>query len=179
VLRLPAVHGPGDPLHRLSGLLKRMDDGRPAILLEERQARWRWSRGYVEDVAHAIALAVMDERAAGRVYNVGWSDAPAEAEWVRRVGAAAGWRGEVVALPREKLPAHLVPETEAYDLVTDTGRIRRELGYAEVVPVDEALRRTVEWERAHPPVEVDPAKFDYAAEDRALASSWLGGGRAG
>jgi hypothetical protein len=31
------------------------------------------------------------------------------------------------------------------------------------------LRRTVEWERAHPPDKVDPASFDYAAEDAALA----------
>jgi hypothetical protein len=30
-------------------------------------------------------------------------------------------------------------------------------------------RRTVEWERAHPPENVDPASFDYAAEDAALA----------
>jgi hypothetical protein len=35
--------------------------------------------------------------------------------------------------------------------------------------LDEALRGTIAWERAHPPTEVDPARFDYAAEDRALA----------
>jgi nucleoside-diphosphate-sugar epimerase len=172
VVRLPAVHGPGDPGHRLFDLLKRMDDGRPAILLDERAARWRWSRGYVEDVAHAITLAVADERAAGRIYNVAWEEALPMTEWVRRVGEAAGWRGEVVALPTEQLPAHLVPETDpSYDWVVDTARIRRELGYAEVVPFEEALRRTVEWERANPPAEVDPAKFDYGAEDRALAGS--------
>jgi hypothetical protein len=37
--------------------IKRMDDGRPAILLDEAYARWRWARGYVENIAHAIALA--------------------------------------------------------------------------------------------------------------------------
>jgi nucleoside-diphosphate-sugar epimerase len=169
VLRLPAVHGPGDPQHRLFGLMKRIDDGRRAILLDERQARWRWSRGYVEDVGHAIALAVADERASGRVYNVGWEPALSESEWVGRVGEAAGWRGEVVALPADRLPPHLVPTTNpSYDLVVDTSRIRRELGYQEVVPFEEALRRTVAWERANPPPEVDPARFDYAAEDRAL-----------
>jgi nucleoside-diphosphate-sugar epimerase len=171
VVRLPAVHGPGDPQHRLFPLLKRMDDGRPAILLSERHAGWRWTRGYVEDVAHAIALAVADDRAAGRVYNVAWEPALPEAEWVRKVGEAAGWRGEVVALPGARLPPHLAPETEPHDLVTDTGRIRRELGYAEVVPFDQALARTVDWERAHPPAEVAPARFDYAAEDRALVEA--------
>ena len=65
VLRLPMVHGPGDSYSRLSPYLKRMDDGRPAIVLDEVMARWKCPRGYVEDVAAAIALAVVDERAAG------------------------------------------------------------------------------------------------------------------
>jgi nucleoside-diphosphate-sugar epimerase len=170
VVRLPAVHGPGDQQHRLFGLLKRMDDGRPAILLDERHAGWRWTRGYVEDVAEAIALAVADERAAGRIYNVAWERTLTEAEWIRRVGETAGWRGEIVAVPSDRLPAHLRPHTDPHDLFVDTGRIRGELGYREVVGLDEALRRTVAWERTHPPAEVDPAAFDYAAEDAALAA---------
>ena len=63
VLRLPMVYGPGDYQHRLFPYLKRMDDGRPAILLEEGLPQWRWTRGYVENVAAAVALAVTDERA--------------------------------------------------------------------------------------------------------------------
>src|SRR5207249_1224013 len=71
VLRLPMVYGPRDDQHRLFPYLKRMDDKRPAILLDEDVAQWRWTRGYVENVAAAIALAVVDERAIGRIYNVG------------------------------------------------------------------------------------------------------------
>jgi len=63
ILRLPAVYGPGDNRHGISAHLKRMDDQRPAILLDENQARWRWSHGYVENVAAAITLAVTDDRA--------------------------------------------------------------------------------------------------------------------
>src|SRR5262249_12941151 len=70
VLRLPMVSGPGDAQHRLAPYLKRMLDGRPTILLNEGMARWRCLRGYVEDVAAAIALAVTNPEAAGRVYNV-------------------------------------------------------------------------------------------------------------
>src|SRR5256885_1916637 len=47
VLRLPMIYGPGDRLHRFFPLIKRMDDGRPAILLAERVAAWRGPRGYV------------------------------------------------------------------------------------------------------------------------------------
>ena len=57
VVRLPMVYGPGDPLHRFHGVLKRIQDGRPAIILSEDLAAWRGPRGYVENVAHAIAVA--------------------------------------------------------------------------------------------------------------------------
>ena len=147
-----------------------MDDGRPAVLLGRGIASWRWTHGYVEDVASAIALAVTDERAAGRVYNVGEEDPPSWAGWVRGIGRAAGWNGEVVAVPDDLLPGHLDWGLDTRQhWVADTSRIRRELGYTETLPRDEALRRTVEWERAHPPDKVDPASFDYAAEDAALA----------
>jgi nucleoside-diphosphate-sugar epimerase len=96
ILRLPAVYGPHDHQHRLWPYLKRMEDRRPAILLDEQIARWRWTRGYVDNVAIAIALAVTDERAIGRVYNVGEEQALTEADWVRAIGRAAGWDGEVV-----------------------------------------------------------------------------------
>ncbi len=171
VLRLPAVYGPGDYQHRLFDYVKRMDDGRPAILLGEGMAKWRWTHGYVEDVASAIALAVTDERAAGRVYNVGEAEPLPWAEWVREIGRAAGWDGEVVAVPEDRLPQHLDwgLNTEQHWFV-DTTRIRYQLGYVEEIPREEALRRTVAWERAHPPENVDPASFDYAAEDAALVT---------
>ena len=170
VLRLPMVHGPGDPQHRLFRYLKPMDDDRPAILLGEKLARWRAPRGYVENIAAAVALAVADERAAGRVYNVAEPDAMTELEWVRAVGHAAGWRGEVVLVPEDCLPAHLRFEGDLdQQWIVDDSRIRRELGYAENVPIEEWLQRAVAWERANPPERVDAAEFDYAAEDVALA----------
>ncbi len=174
VLRLPAVYGPHDYQHRLYHYLRRMDDGRPAILLDEGMARWRWTRGYVEDVAAAIALAVTDEQAVGRTYNVGEPEALPEAQWVRAISHAAGWTGEVMVVPRDHLPLSLRWWGNAdtrQDWAVDTGRIRAELGYAEFVPRDEALRRTVTWERANPPKDFPRDKLDYAGEDAVLAGA--------
>ena len=169
VLRLPAVYGPRDRQHRIFADLKRMVDGRPAILLDRALAGWRWSRGYVENVAEAIALAVTDDRARGQVYNVADADTQTQAEWVAAIGRAASWPGRVVTLPRDRVPAHLHLEIEtAQHLVMDTSRIRRDLGYVEPVGLEEALRATVAWQRANPPAQFDPASFDYAAEDAAL-----------
>jgi nucleoside-diphosphate-sugar epimerase len=170
VLRLPMVYGPGDSQHRLFGYLKRMDYGRPTILLGEGLSRWRWTRGYVENVAAAVALAVSDERAAGRVYNVGETEALTELEWVRHVGEASGWQGEVLAVPEDRLPGHLrMGLNTDQHLVTDTRRIREELGFEEPVSRKEALKRTVAWERENLPEEIDPKLFDYEAEDAVLA----------
>jgi len=154
ILRLPATHGPGDLQHRLFHYLRQMDDGRPTILLEENFARWRWARGYVENVAFAIALAVQDERACGRIYNVADPIAYTEADWVRRIGEVAGWHGEVVAVSSELLPDSARTGNDLdfrQNYTVDSSRIRRELGYAEIVPEDKALQRTIAWERLNPP----------------------------
>ncbi len=168
VLRLPATHGPGDYQHRLFPYLKRMDDGRPAILLQEDVAGWRWMRGYVENVATAIALAVQDQRATGRIYNVAEPIAHSEAEWVRRIGEIVGWEGEVITVPIESLPESLREDYDfGQDYAVDSRRIRRELDYAEIVSEDDGLRRTIEWERLNPRAS-KPNEFDYAAEDESL-----------
>jgi nucleoside-diphosphate-sugar epimerase len=178
VLRLPAVYGPGDPYRRLRPYIKRMDDRRPAILLESAQAAWRWSHGYVENVAQAIALAVTDQGAAGKVYNVGESVVPTMAQRIRRIGDIAGWSGEVVPLSADRLPPHLrTPYQPKQDLVMGTTRIRSELGFGEPVSYDEGLRRTVAWERANPAETGDPGPAEYAAEDAALSGTPSGAPR--
>jgi nucleoside-diphosphate-sugar epimerase len=165
VLRWLMVYGPLDPLHRGFEYLRQMDAGRDEIFLEEVHAARRASRGFTENVALSIVLAVTDESAAARVYNVGEADALSELEWVEAIGEAVGWSGRVVVVPTEDaLPHMLQPYEMSQDWVVDTSRIRDELGYAELVPRLEALRRTIEWERMSPPsVESVPSDEEMAA----------------
>lgn len=172
VLRLPAVYGPGDYQHRMWPYLRRMLDGRPAILISRSMAQWRWTRGYVENIADAIALAVTRRKSWGRVYNLGEPQALTEKEWIEAIGQAVGWHGEVTVLDDEAMPGHLRSEENlAQSLIADTDRIRTELAYEESVGLDEAVRRTVEWEQAHPNENLDDKAFDYAAEDAALRAT--------
>lgn len=167
ILRLPAVYGPGDRQHRCFEHLVRMADGRPAILMSEGRAGWRWTRAYVEDVASAIALATVSEAAANRVYNVGERDALTEAEWVRALAAVVGWRGRLVVLPDEALPEHLrSPFDWRQDMVASSRRLREELGYEESHSRREALEGTVRWELENPPA--SGGLVDYPAEDAVL-----------
>jgi nucleoside-diphosphate-sugar epimerase len=168
VLRLPAVYGPGDPYHRFRPYIKRMQDGRPVILLDASQAAWRWSHGYVEDMGRAIATVTLEDRAVGKVYNVGEAVVPTVEERVRRIGELMAWTGRVATLNREQLPEHLrVPYEPRQDLVMDTQRVRSELGWKEAVSADDGMRRTIEWEHANS-APGDPTPAEYGAEDRAL-----------
>jgi nucleoside-diphosphate-sugar epimerase len=169
ILRLPMVYGPGDRLHRLYPILKRIADGRSTLLFASDAAVWRGSRGYVENVAHAIVVAATLDQAAGRVYNIAEPTTFTELEWARLVAKTAEWQGDFVTLPVEWAPAHLRSGNNlGQHWVANSQRIRDELGYAEVIPLDERLRRTIAWERRNPPSQVDSRQFDYDAEDKAL-----------
>jgi nucleoside-diphosphate-sugar epimerase len=167
------VYGPGDIRHRLFPYLQRIDDNRPAIVLEESIAEWRGSYGYVENVAYAIALAICDQRAKGRIYHVADAEVFSEAERITRVGKVAGWQGKVVSVSKDKLPTEWkLPVNAEQHWFVDSTRIRQELGYKEVVPPEEALQGTIDWERTHPPKEpeklAEPWLLDYVTEDAIL-----------
>jgi nucleoside-diphosphate-sugar epimerase len=169
VVRLPMVYGPGDPLHRLFPLIKRMDDGRSFILLPDDLAGWRSPRGYVDNVAAALALSATAEQLPSAIYNVAEPEAWSELEWARKVAAAAGWSGEIRVLPRDHLPKHmLMPGNFAQHWVMSSNLIRSQLGYKERVNEAAAIDGAIAWERAHPPAQ-GAVQFDYAAEDQAAA----------
>jgi nucleoside-diphosphate-sugar epimerase len=78
------------------------------------------------------------------------------------------WDGEFRVLPDDRVPAYLrAPGNTAQHWIGDTTLIRDELGFREAVPREEAIRRTIDWERSNPPAGFSPHQFDYAAEDAA------------
>lgn len=123
----------------------------------------------MDNVAHAIALAAISDRARGRIYNVCEEPAFSDLEWQTRIAKLLGWPGKLTVLPRERTPKHLLkPGSPAQHMVASSERIRRELGYGEIVEIDEAIPRTAYWELRNPPSSIPLQQFDYAAEDAAL-----------
>ncbi len=119
ILRLPKVYGPEDNA-RLA-----------TVYGFASQPRWRWTHGHVENVAAAIALAATHPAAAGRIYNAGEAATPTMGERLARLPPHEG-RGDAP------------PFDYRQDMVVDTGRIRRELGYADPVDEDAAMRTLAE-----------------------------------
>jgi nucleoside-diphosphate-sugar epimerase len=126
VLRLPKVWGAGDTGTLVTTALRKRLAGEPVVVARA-HASWRWTHGYVDDVAHAIGLAARAPR--NRVYNVGERDTPTLAERLQAV------------IADEASPELRVPIAHAVDLVMATDRIRAELGYAEIArdPIGETL----------------------------------------
>lgn len=115
VLRLPKVYGPEDNANLAT------------VYGMRAHADWRWTHGHVDNVAHAIALAVTDPRAAGEVFNVGEAVAPSVGE-------------RLALLPQSDMPAIEAPYNFAQDIAYDTSKIRRVLGYAELIDERDAMR---------------------------------------
>jgi nucleoside-diphosphate-sugar epimerase len=163
------IYGPGDPAQRFHPVLKRIDDGQKQIIFADDVAAMRTPRGYVEDVGAGVALAATSSQSVGRIYNVCETESFGELDWARKIAAATTWTGEFVVLPHDRTPQHLLwPGNTAQHLVASSERVRKELGYRELLSREEAIRRTIAWDRANPPSQPH-AQFHYEAEDEALA----------
>jgi nucleoside-diphosphate-sugar epimerase len=177
--RYPYVYGPHQLVPREWCIVRRVLDGRPFIVLPE-DGLTLHHHGYAENLAHAVLLAVdQPEAARGQIYHCADEEVLTLRQVVEIVAGALGRPLEIVSMPwRLATPARpLLAQPLPTHRVFDLGKIRRELGYRDVVPAREALARTARWLAAHPPapggqeetVLQDP--FDYAAEDR-LVAAW-------
>jgi nucleoside-diphosphate-sugar epimerase len=113
ILRLPKVYGPED------------NSGLSTVYGFAAVPEWRWTHGHVDNVAAAIAMAATHAKARNEVFNVGEKLTPTMGERFARLPARSGKQ----------------PEPPPFDyrqpLVIETTRIRRCLGYTDVV--DETL----------------------------------------
>ncbi len=172
IMRLPAVYGPGDPAGRWYPFLKRMRDRRSLIILGERQAQWRFPSGYVENVAHAIYLAVSKPSTEDRVFNVGEERTLTVKEFVEKLARNLGWKGDVCLVPDTALPEHLKsPGDCEQSLVLDTSRIRTDLGFTEVVDDESAARKSINWYLENPPARMGYGRLLYDVEDQMIEQS--------
>lgn len=165
ILRLPMVYGPNDYQYRFFNYLKRMDDNRPFILIDEGTAKWKGCRGYVDNVAYAIRLAIENDNSINQVYNVSEENTDNEYDWIKRIAKYTGWKGEIIITPQN---GHS-EENNSQDLDTSSEKIRKQLGYSEQIPEEEAYINTIKWELSTPPKNIPAEQFDYSKEDKIVA----------
>lgn len=175
--RYPWVYGPRQPAPREWSIVRRILDRRPFLIVADGGLSLSHF-GYVENVAHAILLAVdQPKKAAGQIYNCGDQEVLTIAQVAQVIAAAMGHAWELVSMPWSiAWPARpLVAQPWTTHRIVSLAKLEQELGYRDVVPPREALARTARWLVENRPapggieemVLQDP--FDYAAEDALVA----------
>jgi nucleoside-diphosphate-sugar epimerase len=175
LFRYPYVYGPRQVTPREWSLVRRVLDGRRAIVVMHGGLSLM-SHIYAENAAHALLLAV-DRRdvAAGKAYNCA-DDSQVDQRQLIEIGSRAlGVEMELISIPDIEQAKRALIQPVPYHFLGDTSAVRSELGYRDVVPAPEAIARTVLWYRDNPLEyggEYEQRRkdvFDYAAEDRLIA----------
>lgn len=173
MFRYPTVYGPRQLLPLDWCIVRRVLDGRRAIVLPDGGLTLH-TAGYVENLAHAVLLAVdHPEASAGRSYNCGDERTLTLRQRVEWIAGIMGHRFDIASVPAEVArPAWpMLTHEESDHRLMDLSRLRGELGHRDVVTTDTALRRTVAWLCENRPepggfteqLLGDP--FEYATED--------------
>ena len=177
--RYPYVYGPHQLVPREWLVVRRILDGRDRIVVADGGLTLH-HHGYTENLAHALLLAVdQPDRAAGRIFNAGDEEVLSIRQVVELIAGALGHRFEIVSMPFDLAPCArpLLAQPLPTHRVLDIGRVRTELGYADVVPARVAVAVTARWLADNPCAPGGPEEhvltdpFDYAAEDR-LIEGW-------
>ena len=175
--RYPWVYGPRQPAPREWSIVRRILEKRPHIIVAEDGLSLS-SFGYVENLAHALLLAVdHPDVAAGQIYNAADQQVLSIRQVIETIAQSMNHDWDIVSMPWEiAWPARpLVAQPWTTHRIVSIGKLEAELGYRDVVTPHEALARTAKWLAENPPapggveemVMQDP--FDYAAEDALIA----------
>lgn len=177
IIRYPVIYGPNQLRPAEWAIVRRLLDGRRSLILPDGGLSL-FTRGFVENVALAVLLAVdHPEVAGGKTYNCGDRRVFTLRQWVQLIADALGLEMEIVSVPwpAGTAASALMPvPIHTSHLVLDTTRIRRELGYEDLVPPEAAIAQTARWYRDHPLQRggADEQRlgdaFDYEAEDAVI-----------
>lgn len=179
VIRPWAIYGPGTRFSREWHFVKRVLDGRRAVVLADRgQARFHTTSS--ENLAELIRLAA--ERPRPGAFNCGDPDPPRVLDIARAIAAALGhdWAEILVDRPADRKPGESfvgdTPWSAVRPLVADMTSAELDLRYRPVTTYPKAVKATCEWlveaTRGKDWREVLPRtaeymadSFDYEAED--------------
>jgi UDP-glucose 4-epimerase len=131
----PRSHHEGDSGEVIPKFLLRCLAGRPLVVFGDGTQTRDFT--FVSDTAAGILLAGEHDVAVGETINLGFGQEVAINELAARVGVAAGRPVEVV---------HDVPRPgDVLRLYADTSRAQALLGFAPRVPLEDGLRRLLDW----------------------------------
>ena len=175
-LRYPMVYGPRQLAPREWSIMRRILDSRTRLILPDGGLSIE-SRGYAENMAHALLLAVdRPQESAGQIYNVRDEGLLALRDWVNTICRVMNHPLYLVEMPYSLARPARVYSGRSQHRVLDISKVQRELGYRDLVPAEKGIELSVKWyleNRPQPGGEVEKQlrdPFDYAAEDQLIDS---------
>ena len=176
--RYPIVYGPRHIGPPEWAIVRRVRDGRKQVIVPG-GGMVLLSRGFADNIAHGIMLAVDNPTAsAGQTYNISDDRVLYNREWIGLLCQIMNHEFELIDMPFSLLPAGFrAAPTQVlfrYHCVQDITKIKEQLGYRDVVPVEKALELTVKWYMDNP---LPPGgemeqnmgdPFDYPYEDQLI-----------
>ncbi|MGH7932121.1 MAG: NAD-dependent epimerase/dehydratase family protein [Candidatus Binataceae bacterium] len=173
VFRYPYVYGPYQLVPREWCVIRRILDKRPHIILPD-GGLTLMTHGYAGNLAHAVLLAAdHPEASAGQIYNCGDERQLTLRQMVEVIARAMNYDWEIICAPDVvATPARtLTLQGTSHHRLMDLYKIKRDLGYKDLLTPEEAIAKTVDWYLEHRPERAgelernlqDP--FDYKAED--------------
>ncbi len=177
--RYPYVYGPRQLVPREWAIMRRVLDTRPHIIVPDAGLNLS-THGFVANLAHSVLLAADKPReSAGQIYNCGDDTQLTLSQVIELVAAKMGHKFDIISMPYElALPARaytMGPST--HHRLMDTSKIKHQLDYQDINPVEEALGLTVDWlleNRPEPGGDLEQGlldPFNYEGEDR-LLDAW-------
>lgn len=169
--RYPRIYGARQPVPLEWSIIRRILDGRRQLILPEGGLSIT-SRGYAQNMAHALLLAVdKPKESSGQIYNVRDETLFTLRDWVNIISSVMNHQFEFVEIPYFLAYPAWSYATCFQHRVVDISKIQKSLGYGDLVPAVKAIESTVKWYLENRPVPgsdieqqlEDP--FDYAAED--------------
>jgi nucleoside-diphosphate-sugar epimerase len=175
ILRFPMIYGPRQVAPREWCIIRRLLDGRRRLIIPDGGLKLE-RRGYVDNVAHAVMLAVDKEaESSGEIYNVGDETVWSLREWIVTIAGCLGTSCEFISMPFLAARPSRPYGGRSFHWLPDIERIKTSLGYRDQVDPGEGMKRTIEWYLSHRPApggETEQAladPFDYENEDRIIA----------
>jgi nucleoside-diphosphate-sugar epimerase len=169
-LRAPMINGERDHYHRILGYLRRMQDGGPILIPDEKALPVR--HVYCEDVACAVVELVESGRGKGRAFNLSQDETASLEEILGMIAEFGGAKLRLLRVPRAKLEElALLPDCSPFSGLwmseLDNRRSKEELGLR-YTPLREHLQKIVLHYKNNPQLQAEgygtrPAELELAA----------------
>ena len=138
VLRLPATYGSRDPQRRFGVIVDALDRGVRDLPIRG-GGNFRWTHSHVANVAHAIVLGCEARLSGYHLFNVGEAETPTMKERAELIASATGTEIEWRVSDESLQDDWAIFGEMRNDVVVDSTKIRRQLGFAEVLGPDACL----------------------------------------